>query len=75
MLQRDYNLKDPEEKTRFHREIAKKLCGFSEEVERENYIQAVADKYQIGFDNLRADWIRKARGKTEVGDSEESSSG
>ena len=53
MLQRDYNLKDPEEKTRFHREIAKKLCGFSEEVERENYIQAVADKYQIGFDNLR----------------------
>ncbi|MGN0389062.1 MAG: DNA primase [Suilimivivens sp.] len=53
MLQRDYNLKDPEEKTRFHREIAKKLCGFSEEVERENYIQAVADKYQIGFENLR----------------------
>lgn len=53
MLQRDYNLKDPGEKTRFHREIAKKLCGFSEEVERENYIEAVADKYQIGFENLR----------------------
>lgn len=53
MLQRDYDLKDPESKTRFHREIAKKLCNFSEEVERENYIQAVADKYQIGFDNLR----------------------
>lgn len=53
MLQRDYDLKDPESKTRFHREIAKKLCGFSEEVERENYIQAVADKYQIGFGNLR----------------------
>lgn len=53
MLQRDYDLKDPESKTRFHREIAKKLCGFSEEVERENYIQAVADKYNIGFDNLR----------------------
>lgn len=53
MLQRDYDLKDPESKTRFHREIAKKLCGFSEEVERENYIQAAADKYQIGFQNLR----------------------
>ena len=53
MLQKDYNLNDPEEKTRFHREIAKKLCGFSEEVERENYIEAVADKYQIGFQNLR----------------------
>ncbi|MGN0376359.1 MAG: DNA primase [Suilimivivens sp.] len=53
MLQRDYDLNDPESKTRFHREIAKKLCGFPEEVERENYIQAVADKYQIGFENLR----------------------
>lgn len=53
MLERDYNLKDPESKTRFHREIARKLCGFSEEVERENYIEAVADRYHIGFDNLR----------------------
>ena len=53
ILQKDYNLEDPEEKTKFHREIAKKLCGFSEEVERDNYIQAIADKYHIGFDNLR----------------------
>ena len=53
MLQRDYDLNDPESKTRFHREIAKKLCGFSEEVERENYIEAVAEKYHIGFENLR----------------------
>lgn len=53
MLQRDYHLEDPESKTRFHREIARKLCGFSEEVERENYIQAVADKYGIGAQNLR----------------------
>lgn len=53
MLQREYDLKDPESKTRFYREIAKKLCGFSEEVERDNYIQAVADKYQIGIQNLK----------------------
>lgn len=53
ILERDYDLKDPESKTRFYREIAKKLCAFSEEVERENYLQAVADKYAIGFDNLR----------------------
>ncbi|MDE7447327.1 MAG: DNA primase [Lachnospiraceae bacterium] len=53
MLQRNYDLNDPEAKTKFHREIAKKLCGFSEEVERENYIEAVARKYHIGFDNLR----------------------
>ena len=53
ILERDYNLKDPESKTLFYREIAKKLCAFSEEVERENYLQAIADKYLIGFDNLR----------------------
>lgn len=53
MLQREYDLSDPESKTRFHREIARKLCSFSEEVERENYIEAVAEKYHIGFDNLR----------------------
>jgi len=53
MLQRDYDLNDPESKTKFYREIAKKLCTFSEEVERDNYIQAVADKYAIGVQNLR----------------------
>ena len=53
ILEKNYNLKDPEDRTKFHREIAQKLCGFSEEVERENYLQAVADKYHIGFDNLR----------------------
>lgn len=53
ILGQQYNLKDPESKTKFHREIARKLCGFAEEVERENYIEAVADKYNIGFDNLR----------------------
>lgn len=53
MLEKEYNLKDPEEKTRFHREIARKLCEFPEEVERENYIEAIAQKYHIGFESLR----------------------
>lgn len=53
ILERSYDLKDPEGKTKFHREIAKKLCGFEEEVERENYIQSVAERYSIGFENLR----------------------
>lgn len=34
-LQKNYDLSDPEQKTAFHREIARKLCTFSEEVERE----------------------------------------
>lgn len=53
MLGEQYDMNDPESKTKFHREIAKKLCGFSEDVERDNYLQAVAEKYFIGIDNLR----------------------
>ncbi len=53
ILEQSYNMGDPESKTAFHREIAKRLCSFEEEVERENYIESVADKYRIGFDNLR----------------------
>lgn len=51
--ERDYDLNDPEGKTAFHREIAKKLCAFEDEVERENYLEAVTDKYHIGFENMR----------------------
>ena len=53
ILERNYDLKDPEGKTKFYREIAKKLCQFTEEVERDNYAQAIADKYFIGYENLR----------------------
>ncbi|MCQ2539780.1 MAG: DNA primase [Acetatifactor sp.] len=53
ILQEQFDMKDPESKTKFHREIAKKLCTFREEVERDNYLQAAAEKYFIGVDNLR----------------------
>lgn len=53
ILEGNFDQNDPESKTKFHREIARKLCEFSEEVERENYLQAVCDKYHIGFDNMR----------------------
>lgn len=51
--ERDFDLNDPEGKTAFHREIAKKLCTFEDEVERENYLEAVTEKYHIGFENMR----------------------
>ncbi len=54
MLEREFNLSDPEDKTRFYRQIAQKLCAFPEEVERENYIEAVAEKYHIGLEKLKA---------------------
>lgn len=53
ILEGQFDMADPESKTKFHREIARKLCEFTEDVERENYLQAVADKYFIGIENLR----------------------
>lgn len=53
ILQQQYDLEDPESKTAFFNEIAKKLLGFSEELERNNYLEAVAQKYRISYDNLR----------------------
>ena len=53
IMEEKYDMNDPESKTAFYNEIATKLLGFSEELERNNYIEAVANKYQIGFDNLR----------------------
>lgn len=53
IMESQHDMNDPESKTAFYNEVAKKLLGFSEELERNNYIEAVADKYQIGFDNLR----------------------
>ena len=53
MLERQFHLDDPEGKTAFYNEAARRLLGFTEELERNNYIEAVAEKYQIGFENLR----------------------
>lgn len=53
VLERDYNLSDPEQKTKFFNEVAKKLLVFTEEIERNNYIEAMDRKYHVGFDNLR----------------------
>ncbi len=53
ILEQGFQLKDPQEKTKFHNQVAKKLAQFEEEIERENYLQAAAEKYHIGFEQLR----------------------
>lgn len=52
-MQKDYDLKDPESKTKFFSEIAKKIVEFPEELERNNYIEAVAAEYMIAGDSLK----------------------
>ena len=53
ILERDFDMHDPEGKTGFYQAAARKLMEFDQELERENYIQAVAERYQISFDSLR----------------------
>ncbi len=44
---------DPEQKTIFYNEVAKMLLGFPEELERNNYLEAVCREYQIPMESLR----------------------
>ncbi len=53
ILERSYDMKDPTDKTRFFRETARKIAEFEQEIERENYIEAVAEKYRTSFDGMR----------------------
>ena len=53
ILERDFDMHDPEGKTGFYQAAARKLMEIDQELERENYIQAVAERYQISFDSLR----------------------
>jgi len=53
VTERDFDMNDPEQKTKFFNETAKKMLQFTEEIERNIYIEAVSAKYGIGFDNLR----------------------
>ncbi len=53
VLEKDYDLKSPEGKTAFLNEAAKRLGRFEEEIERGNYIEAVAQKYHVGYEELR----------------------
>jgi len=53
ILERNYDMTSPEGKTKFMQEAAKKLTEFDEEIERNNYIEAVAKAYHVGYEDLR----------------------
>lgn len=52
ILERDYHMDSPEEKTAFFQEVARRLIGFEDELERNNYIEAVARVYRISPESL-----------------------
>ncbi len=50
---KEFQMDDPEQKTIFYNEVAKMLLGFPEELERNNYLEAVCREYQIPMESLR----------------------
>ena len=53
VLKKNYDMNDPEQKTRFYQETAKKLLEFPEALERDNYIQAISREHFIPYEDLR----------------------
>ncbi|MGF7143711.1 DNA primase [Anaerotaenia torta] len=53
VLQKEYDMSDPEQKTKFFHETSRRLTVFREELERNFYIEAVAKAYQIDVEQLR----------------------
>lgn len=53
ILERNYRMDSPEEKTAFFQEVSRRLTEFGDELERDNYIEAVAKVYHIKEESLR----------------------
>lgn len=53
LLEREFDFHAPEGKTAFFKEVSKRLIEFEEEIERTNYLEAVAKEYQVKTEELR----------------------
>lgn len=53
VMEKQYNMNNPEEKTAFYKAVAEKLCTFEIALERDNYINAFADRYGIPAQDMR----------------------
>lgn len=53
VMRQDYDMEDPEAKTKFFQAVAKRLLAFTDDLERNNYIEAVAGRYFVSADHLR----------------------
>lgn len=53
VTRRNYSMSDPEQKTKFIHEIARKLLVFEDKIQRDNYMEAVAARYNIKTEDLR----------------------
>lgn len=52
-VREEYDMDDPESKTRFMNEAAKKCLTFDNEIERNNYMEAFAREYNVRIEDFR----------------------
>ena len=52
ILEREFDMASPEGKTAFFREAANRLLSFEDELERNNYIEAVTSAYKVSKESL-----------------------
>ena len=52
-IEKNYRMEDPACRSEFYHEIAKRLCGFADEIERDSYVKAMSQKYFIDEGMLR----------------------
>lgn len=52
VMERRYDFHEPESKTRFFKEVSRKLLEFEAGIERNNYIEAAAERYHLSFEQL-----------------------
>ena len=62
ILERGFKRSEPDEETIFVHEVAKRLTRFSNRVERDNYIKAVANRFSIDYAGLRGEVASKGAG-------------
>lgn len=53
LIYQTYDMNNPEQKTRFYNDVSQKLLEFSDEMERNNYIEAVSKQYGIDYGVLK----------------------
>lgn len=53
VTKRNYSMSDPDQKTKFIHEIARKLLVFEDKIQRNNYLEAVAARYNIKTEDLQ----------------------
>lgn len=53
VIKKNYSMSDPEQKTKFVHETARKLLVFEDKIQRDNYLEAVAARYNIKTEDLR----------------------